>query len=182
LVVVALLSWVSLILFFVLGGPLGTLNDGGNGLLALLCGILALGLRRRTSIWATMLALLGAVTALLGSFLVMSERTGYFLAGLVSGLGFALIGAWLVLLGRSGQVTTPRLAQAGGAVMALGFLNVPGILWGLDDQASAPAWLMAVGISWTGTYLLLPIWAFRLARRPMTPEEVQSGGQVTSPR
>jgi len=111
----------------------------------------------------------------------MSERTGYFLAGLVSSLGFALIGAWLVLLGRSGRVTAPRLAQAGGAVMALGFLNVPGIMWRLDDQASAPTWLLVVGLSWTGTYLLLPMWAFRLARSPMTPEGVQSPGPGDQP-
>ena len=50
--------------------------------------------------------------------------------------------------------------------MALGLVNLPGIVTGLDDQADAPAWLLAVGVCWAGTYLLMPIWCLRLRRHP----------------
>lgn len=172
LAAVGLVSWVSFILFFIVGGPFGALTDVGNGLQALLCGALALLLRTKVPIPAVMLAVVGAATGLVGSYLVMTETTGYFLAGLVSALGFALIGVWLIVIARSGDVTAPRLAQVAGAVMALGLVNIPGVLWGLDDQATAPGWLLAAGVSWAGTYLLLPIWALLLARNPVVPSRV----------
>jgi hypothetical protein len=167
LAAVAVMSWVSLIVFFAAGEPWGSLNDAGNGLLALLCGGFAVLLYRATPVVATILAVLGAAAGLLGSFLVMSDTTGYFFAGLVSAAGFALIGSWLVVLGRVGAVPASLLAQVAGVVMALGFVQVPGILWGLDDLESAPWWLLASEISWAGTYLLLPLWALRCALTPL---------------
>jgi hypothetical protein len=175
LATVAVMSWVSLMVFFAVGEPWGTLNDAGNALLALLCGALAVLLHRATSIVATALALLGAAGGLLGSFLVMTNTTGYFFAGLVSAAGFALIGSWLVVLGRSGGVPAPLLAQFTGVVMALGLVVVPGILWGLDDLGSAPWWILAAETSgWAGTSLLLPLWALRCARTPLVRARVQS--------
>jgi hypothetical protein len=53
--------------------------------------------------------------------------------------------------------------------MALGIVNVPGILQGMDDQDTAPTWLLAAGVCWAGTYLLLPIWATRFARSGLAP-------------
>jgi hypothetical protein len=97
----------------------------------------------------------------------MSGTTGYYLAGLVSATGFGLIGTWLVQAG----VRTPavprdlrRLGVAAGAVMTVGLLGVPGILEGVDDMETAPAWLVASGIGWLGTYALMPAWALRLRR------------------
>ena len=39
-----------------------------------------------------------------------------------------------------------------GSVMPVGFVNVPGIVMGIDDQATAPLWLLAAGPCWAGTY------------------------------
>jgi hypothetical protein len=166
--IVAVMSWVSLMVFFGVGEPWGTLNDAGNAVLAPLCGTLSVLLRRATSNVATALALLGAAVSLLGSYLVMTNTTGYFFAGLVSAAGFALIGVWLVVLGRARGVPAPLLAETTGLVMALGLVTVPGILWGLDDLDSAPWWIVAAEATcWAGTSVLLPLWAFGLA--PVRP-------------
>ena len=165
LAAVALLSCISLFLFFSLGGPFGTINDAGNAMTALLCAALALLLHRSGGVTVTAIACLGAASAVAGSYLVMSDTTGYFLAGLVSALGFALVGVWLVLVCRSDDVPARRSGVAAGAVMALGLVNLPWVLQGLDDQDSAPRWLLlAAGVCWAGTYLLLPLWALRFAR------------------
>ena len=161
--VVGAVSCVSLGLFFAAGGPFGRVNDVGNGLLGLLCGALALTTHRSGRLAITALALGGAAGAVLGSYLVMRDITGYFLAGLVSAFGFALIGLWLVVATRSGDLPGRRSGQTAGAVMALGMVNLPAVVQGLDDQDSAPAWLLAVGICWAGTYLLLPAWSGRFA-------------------
>ena len=71
---------------------------------------------------------------------------------------------WLIHLTRSEELPTSRSAFIAGAVMALGIVDVPGILEGIDDQDAAPTWLLVAGASWVGTYLLLPIWAARFAR------------------
>jgi hypothetical protein len=95
----------------------------------------------------------------------MTEFTGFYLAGLWSGFGFALIGVWLVGISRVAPPAA-RLRRAGliaGAVMMLGLVGVPGILMGLDDMDSAPWWTFVAGFGWAGTYLLFPVWSLRLA-------------------
>ena len=163
LAAVAVVSCVSLIAFYAVGGPFGTVNDAGNGVLALLCAALAFTLHRPGRIAATTLAIAGAATAVLGSLFIMTDTTGYFFAGLISALGFAFIGLWLLVVSRSDDLPAPRLALFAGAVMALGLINIPGIVQGLDDLDDAPIWLLAAGICWAGTYVLLPLWAFRFA-------------------
>jgi len=146
------------------GGPFGTINDLGNGVLAILCAVLALLLQPRRQIAATTVATAGAAISVVGSFLVLSDTTGYFFAGLVSAFGFSLIGIWLTVLSRSADLPAPRSALIAGAVMAVGIFNILGILAGKDDQDAAPVWLLAANVCWVGTYLLLPIWATRFAR------------------
>ena len=172
-------SWVSLVAFFVFGGPFGAINDVGNGALGLLSGTLAVLLRRLggrpgpgDGALATGAAVVGAVVTVVGSALILSDSTGFFLAGLVSGSGFALIGLWLVMLsGWVGSTTggpeplpQPRLGVVAGAVMALGLISVPGVVMGLDDMAAAPGWVNLGDISWLGTYVLFPIWSIRVGR------------------
>ena len=164
LAAVAVASWASLIIFFIIGGPFGTINDFGNGALAVLCAVLAFLIGPRRRLAATTMATAGAATSVVGSFLVISQITGYFFAGLVSAFGFGLIGIWLMLLSRSGDLPASRAAVIAGAVMAVGIINVAGILSGSDDPDAAPTWLLAAGVCWVGTYLLLPIWATRFAR------------------
>jgi hypothetical protein len=100
-----------------------------------------------------------------GSALVISGRTGWFLAGLVSSLGFAGIGAWVVILNRSGVGVEPwpaRLRSLGvvaGALMALGVVAAPGIIVRLDDMATAPGWVWIAMLGWLGIFAAYPAWA-----------------------
>jgi hypothetical protein len=105
--VVGLLSWLSLIVFFIVGDPFGTFGDVGNGALGLLSGALAVTLRPAAvapnpgmKVLASSAAVLGAAIAVVGSVLILWDITGFYLAGLVSGTGFALIGVWLVAFNR----------------------------------------------------------------------------------
>lgn len=186
---VGLGSLVSLIAFFVVGGPLGAINDVGNGVLGLLSGALAVTSWRSAAAprpgndaLAVSAAVLGAMVTVVGSVLVLSETTGFFLAGLVSSTGFALIGIWLLLLNRWVSIDRgqrwPRqrltLGVIAGAVMALGIISIPGVAMGLDDMAAAPTWIRVAGVSWLGTYLLFPIWSIWLGRTLATEKRQEA--------
>ena len=101
LALVAVATVVSIALFFVIGGPFGTLNDAGNGLTGILTAVLALSLVSRAGGWPGVVAsVIGAAFAVWGSWLVMSGATGFVLAGFVSTIGFSFIGVWLAVVGR----------------------------------------------------------------------------------
>ena len=177
--VVGVGNCISLIALFVIGGPLGTINDVGNAVLGLLSGALAVILWRSGAtpgpghgLVASIVAALGAVVTVIGSVLILTDSTGYFLAGLVSSSGFALIGVWLISLNRPSR----RLGSGvvAGAVMALGFIGVPGIAMGVDDMETAPVWLLVGGVSWFGTYILFPIWSIRLGLGDETPRALSA--------
>lgn len=175
---VGIIALVSLIVFFIAGDPFGFINDVSNAALAALAGTLAViwlrtakesGLSLRLT---TALALVGVTAAVLGSTLIIFDVTGYFLAGLISAAGFALVGIWLIAANLS-TAKPPGISPSGrqsilgvvaGSVMAVGLVNVPGIVMGIDDQAAAPLWLLAAGPCWGGTYLLMPMWCLRLHR------------------
>jgi len=169
---VALASVASLAIFFVVAGPFGTLNDIGNAATGVLSGWLAWRLRGRFSdrrrAPAVALCLVGAAVTVIGSALVISTATGYFLAGLVSMLGFAMIGAWLLALNRSVGATATwssglrTLGVATGALMLTGLVSVPGILLGLDDMDTAPGWIWVAFIGWFAVFFAYPIWAIRM--------------------
>src|SRR5262249_50566306 len=107
---------------------------------------------------------LGAAITVVGSALVLTDATGFYLAGLVSSLGFALIGVWLVTVSRALSRRLRRAGLIAGTVMLLGLVTAPGIAMGLDDMDTAPAWTFLGGLSWAGTYLLFPAWSFRLSQ------------------
>jgi len=169
-------SLASLTALFAVGQPFGTLNDIGNGTLGVLSGVLAattLSRRRGSAVEtaAVASAVVGAAFAVAGSALVISGTTGFFLAGLVSSVGFALIGAWLVAVNWSaGSERWPRTLRAlgvtAGVTMLFGVVMVPGIAMQLDDMASAPTWIWIGFVGWIGTFVLYPawgLWAGRLA-------------------
>ncbi|HET7280193.1 MAG TPA: hypothetical protein VFJ22_19120 [Dermatophilaceae bacterium] len=177
--VVDLAAVTSLVVFFAVGGPFGAANDVLNAAMGVLSALLAwqhhgAAARGRTGLSAVGAAGLGGVVMAVGSFLVISGITGWYLAGLVSSVGAAAIGAWLVTANQAVAVATDRppgatvpgssrLRQAAGAVMLLGVLCLPGVLSGIDDQALAP-WYVVVGqLGWLGTYVLYPAWCLRLA-------------------
>lgn len=174
-----IVALVSLVAFFAVGGPFGFINDVGNAALGVLAGTLAATWLRATTEPAarlrttTALALVGGAAAVVGSVLVIYDITGYFLAGLVSASGFALIGTWVIAANLAGgaplSITLTRrhsiLGLFAGSVMLVGLVNVPGVVMSIDDQGTAPLWLLAAGPCWGGTYLLLPIWCFGLLGR-----------------
>jgi hypothetical protein len=179
-VIARLLGWVGfgtavcLVLFFIVEGPFGAINDVGNALLGVLSAVLAWTYRQPAPF---AVAVLGAAITVVGTALVMSEATGYYLAGLVSSAGFALIGGWLIAVNRR----TDRVRVLGivaGAVMLLGLIGVPGIVTGVDYVDIAPAYTFVAGVSWLGTYLLFPAWALtttgEAASRRVGPQR-QSG-------
>ena len=187
--VVAAGSAVCLATFYAVRGPFGTINDIGNAATGVLSGLLAWRLRGQLSGSSGAVvgsALVGAAIAVVGSALVVSETTGFFLAGLVSGVGFAGIGVWLVALNRSAFAVAAwparirALGVAAGVLMAFGVLSVPGIVLRLDDMATAPGWVWLGFVGWFGTFVVYPAWAIWLgvaeARRadlavqsPLTP-------------
>ena len=168
--VVAATSAASLATFFAVQGPFGTINDIGNAATGLLAGCVAWRLRDRltgrTRDVAVAAAVVGAALTVVGSALVVSGTTGFFLAGLVSSVGFGGIGAWLFALNRLGGMRLFRhlrtLGLIAGGLMALGIASVPGIALRLDDAANAPGWAWIGGLGWLGTYVVYPVWAFWL--------------------
>jgi len=173
-------SAVCLATYFAVQGPFGTINDIGNAATGVLSAGLAWRLRRqipgRAGNLAVGVTIAGAGLAVAGSTLVVSGTTGYFFAGLVSSVGFAGIGAWLVALNESEMmaVIPPRrlrsLGIAAGALMALGIAAVPGILLGLDDMTAAPAWVWIGLLGWLGIFVAYPAWAFWLAAVERSPD------------
>jgi hypothetical protein len=167
----------SLVAFFLGIDRFGAVNDVGNSVLGFSAGALSVAAvpsgiaRRAIAAPAAAVAVVGAATAVVGSWLILSGTTDYYLAGLVSAAGFALIGGWLVALNAAAEAdlrTRPRLRQLGivtGLIMAVGVIGVVGIVHAEDDLETAPGWLVATGVSWLGTYLLLPLWCFLFAAR-----------------
>lgn len=179
--------------YFVVGGPFGTVNDIGNAATGVLSGCLAWRLRRHVASRAAYVtvgaALIGAAITVVGSVLVASGATGFLFAGLVSSVGFAGIGAWLVVLNRSadGAAAWPeRLRALGvvtGALMAVGVITAPGILLRLDDAQTAPAWVWIGFLGWLGTYVAYPVWAITISfseSRLATPARSAAAGTGVS--
>lgn len=176
---VALIALVFIALFFSIGGPFGTLNDVCVALVGILSGGLVWMLypthrsyARRLSRFALGTGLVGACLAAVGSGLVIFNVTGWFLAGLVTTFGYALIGLWLLGLNYSALrylVLPRRLALFGivaGAVTAIGLFAGPGILARTDAINSAPGFVSASmyagGLGWNILYAIWCMWLGRL--------------------
>jgi len=176
--IAGLLGLAFIILFFTVGQPFGTLNDICIGLAAILSAVLAWMLYPAhhaqspfLSQVALMVALLGALVVAVGSALVISGVTGWFLAGLYMAAGNALIGLWLLGLNYSalhGNPWSHSLVIFGlviGVIMALGLAAVPGIFSGSDSQESASWIVNYVGQAGAlGWLVLYPIWCVLLGR------------------
>jgi hypothetical protein len=176
--VAGLFGLAFIILFFTIGQPFGTLNDICIGFAAILGGVLAWMIFPEVHLQSLLLSQLGLIAALVGalvvavgSVLVISGITGWFLAGLYMAAGNALIGLWLFGLNYSAQYGNSwphNLAIFGlviGVIMALGLVTVPGILKGLDSWDSAPWYINYVGQAGAlGWLILYPIWCVLLGR------------------
>jgi hypothetical protein len=170
--IVASGSAVALALEFAADGPFGTINDIGNGVAGVLSGALAWRLRSsfggRASRIALASAMTGSALTVAGSALVVSGTTGWVLAGLVTTVGFAGIGAWVVGVNlQAGDElgwtrTVRRLGVAAGALMTVGVIAAPGILLRLDDPQQLPWWAWLGFMGWLGTFVVYPAWAFAM--------------------
>jgi hypothetical protein len=172
----AVVAVVCLTLLYVVGGVFGTVNDWANALVGWWMLLLAVLVRlERGGGWQANAAMGaaagGAVGLTWGTWLVVTDTTGFYLAGLVSTLGLASLGAWMLLAhtasGTVGLLGTgpARLGRVLGWLMVGGLLALPGALAGVDDVADAQ-WHshLAEASAWLGAYVLLPVWSVRLAR------------------
>jgi hypothetical protein len=180
--------------YFTVGGPFGTINDIGNAATGVLSGWLAWRLHREPALRTGNVflgsALAGAALTVAGSALVVSGTTGWLYAGLVSSVGFAGIGAWLVATSRRSSQSgawprnLARHALVAGGLLITGVLSLPGIPLRLDDPATAPWWIWLGFVSWLGTYVVYPAWAIRMGLAQGQPAALprvasaESGGQV----
>ncbi len=175
--VVSILGAVFLGLLYTVGQPFGTLNDVFIALAAVLSGLLAwmtysaFHLQSpQFSLAALLAALAGAVIVTIGSVLVISGATGWYLAGLVMMAGNALIGLWLLTMSwfaRGASAWPNGLAILGivaGAIMVVGLLTVPDFVRGIDAWDSAP-WVVNIGqVSALGWIVVYPAWCIGLGR------------------
>jgi len=162
LALVAIIGLVFITLFYSLiesgGGLFGTLNDVCVALGGILSGGLVWKLypthrshAPRESRITLGIGLVGACLVPIGSGLVIFNVTGWFLAGLVTTFGYAMIGLWLLELNNSALhwIAFPRgLAQYGivtGWIMAIGLLAAPGILARTDSIETAQ-WFVLIAL------------------------------------
>jgi hypothetical protein len=175
--ITVVLAVIFLMLMFTVSLSFGAVNDVLNGMFGIASAVLAWMLyaeHRAKSLLmsqiALTLAILGAIFSIFGSVLILYGFTGFFLAGLYSSLGNALIGLWLVVFCFSMQ-RSDRLPHSlilfgfvVGAFMAFGLFGIPGIWTRIDSMAFMPWYLSVASIGWLGTYVLYPIWTVWLGR------------------
>jgi hypothetical protein len=170
---VSVFAAVALALLYAGVDVFGGANDVANAVVGWLTLVLATIVHRavgdsRLGFLPVACAAAGALLMTWGSWLVLTETTGYYLAGLVSALGVAAAGSWLLLavaaLERGGLLSrgAARLGRVAGAVMCLGVLALPGAVAGVDDIGTAPWHALVSGVAWLGLYLLYPWWCLRL--------------------
>jgi hypothetical protein len=173
-----LLGLVFITLFFTVGQPFGTLNDIFIGLTGILSAVLAWMLYPRHYAQSPILsqlalgfAIIGALVIVIGSILVISGTSGWYLSGLYMAAGNALIGLWLLALNYSSWHGTPFpfslviFGLISGVILVLGLVAIPDIFRGIDisgfklTPVNAIWWTSALG--WL---VLFPIWCFLAGR------------------
>lgn len=171
--IVGLRALILLILFFTVGGPFGTLNDICNGLTGILSGIFAWTLYAKFRVQPIflMLSSVDALTVAVGSILVIFEITGWYLAGLYTSAGYALIGVWLLAINYSVWQSKfwpnglSKLGMIAGMIMALGLLMIPGIVNRIDAWEAGPWYINYIGqLGAIGYLLLYPIWCILVGK------------------
>ncbi len=166
-------SLIFIILFSFRGQPFGTLNDIFNSLAAALNFVFAAAFSSvfrseyPALAWIGLFfALAGLVTVAVGTYMVITKKTGWFLSGLFMSTGYALIGIWLVSVLFSVQMKNffslgvYAFGVACAALMLFGFLAVPGIIQRADSPESVHWYVNTLGqqANSFGWLVLYPIW------------------------
>ena len=167
---VAIAADATILAFFAVGEPWGTINDAAYAALGILAGTVAWRLRAYGGTTATGAAIAGGAIAAVGSSLVISHTTGWLLAGFVGALGYGLIGPSVVTASaamlKDGLVPPGlgRLGRAAGLFMAVGLTAAIPVAMRMDDPATTPVWAWLTMAGFVGPAILYPAWAFWLAR------------------
>jgi hypothetical protein len=173
-----LLGLVLIALFFTIGQPFGTLNDIFIGLTAILSVVLAWmlypGHHTQSPILsqlALVIAIVGGLVVIIGSVLVISGTTGWYLSGLYMAAGNAMIGLWLLAINYSSWHGTPfpfglvLFGFISGVILALGLVAIPDIIRGIDTSEFK---ITTVNVIWwtsaLGWLALYPIWCILAGR------------------
>lgn len=172
-----ILAVILLILMYTVNMSFGKVNDVFNSIIGISSMFLAWMLyaehRSRSPLMsqiALAFAMVGAIFTIIGSVLIIFDFTGFLLAGWYSGIGFALIGAWLAAfcysLLRGGMLPQGLIifGVLAGTCMAIGLLGIPGTFAGIDSMASMPWYLSIALFGWLGTYIFYPIWTIWVGR------------------
>jgi hypothetical protein len=173
----AILAVLFLTLMATVNNSFGRVNDVFNSIIGISSAVLAWMLYAEyhaksplMSQIALTLAVVGMIFTIIGSILIIFGFKGFVLAGWYSGIGYALIGLWLVGFCYAflhGDALPHNLVIFGvvvGAFMAIGLLGIPGIFAGIDSMESMPWYLYIAFFGWLGTYILYPIWTIWLGR------------------
>jgi hypothetical protein len=173
----AILAVIFLTLMATVNTSFGKVNDVFNAIIGISSAVLAWMLYAEhhaksplMSQIALTLAVVGAIFTIVGSVLIIYGFTDFVLAGWYTGVGYALIGLWLVGFCYSmlrGDALPHNLIIFGlvvGAFMAVGLLGVLGIFKGIDSMESMPWYLYIAFFGYLGTYIMYPIWTLWLGR------------------
>jgi hypothetical protein len=173
----AVLAVIFLTLMYTVNQSFGKVNDVFNSVIGISSAVLAWMLYAEhhaksplMSQIALALAVVGAIFTIIGSILIIFGFTDFVLAGWYSGIGYALIGLWLVAFCYSllsSDALPYSLVIFGivlGAFMAIGLLGIPGIFAGIDSMESMPWYLYVAFLGWLGTYMMYHVWTIWLGR------------------
>ena len=173
----AILAVIFLALMATVNMSFGKVNDVFNAVIGISSAVLAIMLYAEhhskaplMSQIALALAVVGAIFTIVGSVLIIYGFTDFVLAGWYTGVGYALIGLWLVGFCYSmvrGDALPHNLVIFGiivGAFMAVGLIGVLGIFTGIDSMESMPWYLYIAFFGYLGIYILYPFWTLWLGR------------------
>ncbi len=173
----AILAIIFLTLMYTVNPSFGRVNDVFNSIIGIASVVLAWRLYAEYHVKSPLmsqialaLAVIGAIFTIIGSILIIFGFTDFVLAGWYSGIGYALIGLWLIgfcYASLHGDGLPHNLVVFGviaGACMAIGLIGIPGIFAGIDSMESMPWYLYIAFFGWLGTYILYPIWTIWLGR------------------
>ncbi len=171
---VGIFNALSIILMYA-GVPIfGPLNDLGVASAAVLQAILAWRLGAIVGVRfpsvGLVAATVGAIVAAVGSGLVLSGASDWFEAGVVSTLGYAVLGVWVIAANRRARprrawpATLATFGMQIGAIMCLGFLALLAVTSSVGSPTSAPWFVWVAYANGVGWFILLPVWNFRLGR------------------